>query len=110
MCEVCGDNRLIVLFESLGRALVGLSECLGNEGRPLLLGGASGEFLVKLVLGNADPVQSVGKSTRYRSDLCRLVCGLYERVNRERVAKRTRNARGYVGPCSNVLFGGRELC
>ena len=110
LCLVCRYERRVIFLENIGRVLICAGERVGNEGRPLGLVRTRGELFVKLVLGDTDPIQRVGKCARDLSDLCGLVRRFYEAVYRESVAKRTRNPGGNIRPCSNVLFRGRELC
>lgn len=77
MCLVRRYERRVIFLENIGRVLIGRGERVGNEGRPLRLVCTRGELFVKLVLGDTDPIQRVGKCARYLSDLCRLVRRFY---------------------------------
>ena len=103
-------DRSVIFLENIGRVLILRGQRFRNQGGTLCFVPARGKFFIEFVLGNADPVQRIGKRARNLSNLRRFVGGFNQAVNRQRVAKRTLNACGNVRPRRNVLFRRCQLC
>ena len=98
------DDLLIIGVEAVRSLVVGLGERIHDQ---LIAFADIGCFLqlgVKIILHDADPVERIRENAGHLACACSFVCGLYQALNRQRIAKRAMHACGNARPLRNLFL------
>ena len=98
------DDLLIIGVEAVRSLVVGLGERIHDQLIAFADIGCFLQFGIEVILHDADPVERIRENAGHLTGTRSLVGGLYQALNRQRIAKRAMHACGNTRPLRNLFL------